>query len=279
MINNSLAPPQVLPLFAEIDALLLDLLATLTEEEWHKPTIAKQWTVKDIAAHLLDGNLRTLSIQRDTYFGETPTGVDSYQSLVAWLNQLNATWVAASKRISPAVLQLLLQATGKLVSDYYATLQPNDDALFSVAWAGETTSKNWLHVAREYTEKFIHQQQIREVVNKPALITHHFFTPFIHSLMYALPHVYKDVLAAEGTIIQLTITPVGGAYFLVKQSTGWQLQSTIQVAPTTEVIIPSDTAWKLFSNGITTQAASNGVIITGNATLGVVALSTRSFMV
>ena len=50
---------------------------------------------------------------------------------------------------------------------------PHDDpdapAVFSVAWAGEDKSAHWFDVAREYTEKWHHQQQIRDAVGRPDL--------------------------------------------------------------------------------------------------------------
>ena len=52
---------RVIHLFPKLDEKLLELLRGLNDEEWHMPTIAKRWRVKDIAAHLLDGNIRTLS--------------------------------------------------------------------------------------------------------------------------------------------------------------------------------------------------------------------------
>ena len=106
-------PIKTLHLFSLLDHLLTDLLESLTIEEWHLSTIAKNWTVKDIAAHLLDGNLRTLSVSRDNYFGEAPANVHSYEDLVAYINLLNASWTNAAKRLSPKVLISLLEATGK----------------------------------------------------------------------------------------------------------------------------------------------------------------------
>ena len=53
------------------------------------PAPARQWMVKDLAFHLLDGNLRTLSMLRDDYAGEAPSDV-SYAGIVANLNRLNA---------------------------------------------------------------------------------------------------------------------------------------------------------------------------------------------
>ena len=63
-----------------------------------KPTIAKLWTVKDIASHLLDTNIRTISLARDQHLIEPDTAINSYQDLVDYLNQLNADWVKATKR-------------------------------------------------------------------------------------------------------------------------------------------------------------------------------------
>lgn len=41
------------------------------------------------------------------------------------------------KRVSPSMLILLHETTGLLFCDFYKTLNPFDDAVFSVAWAGE----------------------------------------------------------------------------------------------------------------------------------------------
>jgi Mycothiol maleylpyruvate isomerase N-terminal domain len=272
-------PIQVAHLFAKIDELLSDLLQSLTEAEWQMPTVAKQWRVKDIAAHLLDGNLRTLSIQRDQYFGETPAGIESYQNLVTWLNQLNATWVAASKRLSPHVLVMLLQATGGLVSNYYASLPLDETAIFSVAWAGEKESKNWLHLGREYTEKFIHQQQIRAAVGKPALITDEFFLPFMQIIMQALPFTFKDVSAALQTTIKISIMPSGGTYYLVKQTDDWQLENEGKMPPIVDISLDSHIAWQLFSGSMSTSVAVEQANIKGDASLAQIVLSMRSFMV
>lgn len=65
-------PVETVQLFPVLDKLLIKLLRSLIEEQWNSITIAKLWKVKDIASHLLDGNLRTLSFSRDRYFGQQP---------------------------------------------------------------------------------------------------------------------------------------------------------------------------------------------------------------
>src|SRR5690349_5038866 len=117
-------PIQTLPLFPILDQKLIELLRSLSPEEWQAPTRAKQWTVKDIVAHLLDGSMRTLSISRDQYFGDKPGAINSYRDLVNYLNRLNADWVNASKRLSPHVLIQLLEITGKQYHDHLSSLEP-----------------------------------------------------------------------------------------------------------------------------------------------------------
>ena len=53
-------------LLSKVDEKLIELLASLTLDEWDHPTVAASWTVRDVAAHLLDTSLRKLSLVRDS---------------------------------------------------------------------------------------------------------------------------------------------------------------------------------------------------------------------
>ncbi len=272
-------PVKTLHLFPVLDKLLVDLLKTLNEDEWQLPTIAKNWTVKDIAAHLLDGNLRNLSVSRDRYFGETPANIDSHSGLVNYLNLLNAAWTNAAKRLSPNVLTDLLAITGTQYREHLQTLNPFDTAIFPVAWAGQAKSENWFHTAREYTEKFIHQQQIREAVGKQALFTKELFFPFIDTFMFALPHTYRNISADTGTSITLKIlTDIGGEWTIIKTAATWQLTKAENVSPVSTVSLHPGIAWKLFSKGITPEQAFDKIEISGNKKLAETALQMVSVM-
>ena len=215
---------KTLELFPILDRMLIDLLSSLSEEEWNTQTVAKLWKVKDVASHLLDGNLRGLSISRDHHFGEKADHINSYQDLVAFLNKLNLDWTNATKRLSPQLLTELLEITGKQYTEHLHTLNPLDTAVFSVAWAGQSASPNWFHIAREYTEKFLHQQQIRDAVNKQGILTKELYYPFIDTFMYALPHTFRDVIAAHETVVTLVVTTdIGGRWNIVKSNDGWVL--------------------------------------------------------
>src|SRR5687768_13433588 len=99
-------------LFRPLEQKLMELLRSLSPEEWEAQTVARLWKVKDVAAHLLDGNIRLLSLQRDRYFGFRQPPIRDNKDLVNWLNEFNREWVDAAKRISPPVMIFLHEATG-----------------------------------------------------------------------------------------------------------------------------------------------------------------------
>ncbi|MEP2512228.1 MAG: maleylpyruvate isomerase N-terminal domain-containing protein [Reichenbachiella sp.] len=269
----------VRPLFRPLQHKLIELLSSLTAEDWNRQTVAKQWKVKDVVSHLLDGDLRVLSMQRDKYFGQQPPNIKGYEDLVAWLNQLNADWVAASRRLSPDVLTLLHQTTGPLVCDHYESLDLQTEAIFAVDWAGESTSLNWMHLAREYTEKWHHQQQIRDAVGLDGIMTKAFFRPFMDTFFRALPNTFRNVAAEEGTLIQATITSeAGGSWFLVKEEKGWLLTSGGEKTPDATVEIPAEISWKLFSKSLRPSEIRKQIKITGDEALGEKVLEMVSVM-
>ncbi|MBL7845020.1 MAG: maleylpyruvate isomerase N-terminal domain-containing protein [Cyclobacteriaceae bacterium] len=261
-------PIQTIHLFPKLDEKLIELLRSLTPEDWNKPTLAKQWTVKDIASHLLDGNIRVISQMRDHYVGDPPGKIESYQDLVDYLNRLNADWVKATKRLSPGVLIELLEITRNAYHEQLSKLDPFAPAMFAVSWAGQTESPNWFHVAREFTEKWHHQQQIREATGKPGIMTREFFYPVIDTFMQALPYTYRNLTAPSGTCISITITSdCGGTWSIVRAENVWRLDSA-KINPETKIKMHANTAWKLFTKGISSQQAELEVTIEGNVSLG-----------
>jgi uncharacterized protein (TIGR03083 family) len=278
MKSRSKIPINVVHLLPVLDKQLIHLLQSISPDDWNQPTIAKQWCVKDIAAHLLDGNIRTLSILRDKHFGENAQ-IESYQDLVDFLNRLNADWVKAMKRVSPDILVLLLEFTGKPFCDYFASIDPFEKSLFAVDWAGEKESLNWMETARQYTEKWLHQQQIRDALNRPGIMTRELFHPFISIFMLALPHTFRNIDAAEQTLVKINITTdIGGSWFLIRQNNKWAPITDPIPQPATELSIDPDTAWKLFSKSLRPKQVMDRVIITGNRLLGETALGMVSVM-
>lgn len=257
-------------LFPKLDALLIELLRSIAPADWQKRTISPSWSIHDIAAHLLDGNLRALSMLRDGHFGETPGDISSYQELLGYLNKLNADWVAATRRLSPGVLIDLLEKSGKQYADFLTTLEPFEPAAFSVAWAGEAQSANWFHIAREYTEKWHHQQQIRLALGREtALYEKELYFPYLDTSMRALPYHYRSVSGREGEQIQFIVEgPGGGVWCLRFVSNNWLLVPATTETPASEVRIPGAIAWRIFSKGISPMEAEKLVSISGRQDAG-----------
>jgi hypothetical protein len=278
MALNLSIPIDVVHLIPILDRKLLEFLKSLKSDEWHIQTVAKLWTVKDVVAHLVDGNIRMLSILRDNYFGEQ-AAINSYQDLVNFLNGLNADWVKAMKRVSPQMLILLLEITNQPYYDYLKSLDPFNKSVLAVGWVGEAESKNWMEIARQYTEKWLHQQQIRDAVNRPGLMTAELYYPFIDIFMLALPYTYRSVTANNGTIVKVTITTeIGGSWYLLRTDHQWVLKKNLTEIPTAEIIIDPDTSWKLFSKSMRPEQIKDEVKIYGDEKLGATVLTMLSVM-
>ncbi len=79
-----------LPLHNEVVA----LLRGLDKPDWSRPTVAKQWVVKDVVAHLLDTDLRRLSSMRDGYMPASRSG-----NIVAWAGEeRSANWMDVGRK-------------------------------------------------------------------------------------------------------------------------------------------------------------------------------------
>jgi uncharacterized protein (TIGR03083 family) len=263
-------PIYIAHLLPELDKLLLEHLRRLAPADWERPTLAAQWSVKDVAAHLLDSNIRASSILRDGYRGEKYSGLDSYDDLVKFLNRLNADWVRAFRRVSPAVLTDLLEITGQSFCECLQSLDPAAPAAFSVAWAGESQSANWFHVAREYTEKWHHQQQIRYAVgDEGILLTDRFYLPYLDTSMRGLPHHYRTINTDVGTTIRFTVGNLKNAsWYLVRVNDGWELCSECDAEVSCSVEIDKSIAWRIFTKEISAADAQPFVHVEGDQELG-----------
>jgi len=231
------------PLLRKVDDHLIDLLRALTPEEWDLQTVAPQWKVRDVAAHLLDTALRKLSLVRDSWFVERAEA-----DLVAFVNRLNCEGVAVYRRLSPPVLIDLMQSASAQFADFHEALDPFAPAVFRVSWAGEQASLNWFDTARELTERWHHQQQIRLAANRPGIMTPELYHPVLDCFLRGLPHHFRDIPAAA---LAIEISgDCGGTWFLSKSQTLWELTPDPPPNIAARVTIPQVIAWRVFTKGI-----------------------------
>ena len=262
-----LPPLDVRPLFAPLLAELLGSLRSLSPAEWSRPA-SRNWTVRDVAAHLVDGDCRQLSFGRDRLPLLPPDRpIRSADDFLGFLDGLNADWITATRRLSPELLVSFLELTGRQVVDYFSALELDAPAIFAVGWAGHRESPNWLHLARELTERWHHLQQIRRATGRPFLDDPRLARPVLETFLYALPPAFHEVEAPDGTALEIRFqTPVDKAYQLVCASGRWTLTGTGAPAQAT-IEMDAESGWLALTRSIPIEEARDRARSSGPSSL------------
>jgi len=271
ILPDRAAPVLVADRFPDERVALLGMLRSLSPAEWSASTVCAGWSVKDVALHLLAGDLGKLARGRDGFAAPPGTvplpSPTDFASLVKFLDALNARRVRELRWLSTPVLVDLLAATGPALHAYLAGLDPFEPGE-RVSWAGEAPAPNWLDVAREFTERWVHQQQIREAVGRTGPVEPHLLHPVLATFARALPRAPRDADAVAGSAVLLHVTgPAGGQWYAVREQAAWVLHEHPPSPPAATVVLDQDTAWRRFTNGIDADAARERATLTGDAAL------------
>jgi uncharacterized protein (TIGR03083 family) len=250
------------PVFAAERVELLDLLASLDRAEWSASTICPGWTVRDIAVHLLHDDLRRLSRTRDGFAGVLPT--TSAEQLPEVLNASNERWVTENRYLSPALVVDLLSLTARRLEAMWAAADLESPSE-GVWWAGVELAPVWLDLARDYSEDWTHQQQIRDAVHRPGLKDSRFLDPVLDTFLRAAPHIYRHVSSSEPANVRIDLDDLGRAltWSLRAEPDGWFLSRTREPAPTASITLPADTFWRLASGAVSRDIAAENATISG----------------
>jgi uncharacterized protein (TIGR03083 family) len=266
------------PLFRRVRSSLLELLQSLSPGDWQMSTVAEPWLVRDLVAHLVGDDLARISRSRDTHSPGQPA---DGEALPLFLDRHNAEWVAATQRISPQVLSELLTWTSGQVCDFW---RAEDLAALGehVSWVGSDSVPGWLDCARDFTEDWVHQQQIREAVSSLVGYDANAVGAVIDTFMHAVPrtlyehapHVGADSLA---TISIEVSDETGPTVWSWVGNTGAWTSTTPTRESTATVACSADTWWRLCVRMITPDEARarsqvSGDLELGNAALDVIAI-------
>jgi uncharacterized protein (TIGR03083 family) len=128
---------EMAPLFERERRALLDVLTGLDEADWLKPTPCPGWSVLGLCTHLVGGDLGLLSHYRDGFRGTpAPDGL-SESAFIDWLDDLQAQWVQAARRLSPQLVVDLLRWTGPQLVDLIGRQDPRS----RTAWVSSSQSR------------------------------------------------------------------------------------------------------------------------------------------
>jgi len=255
---TNFTPTDLRPLFPRERAELLDVLRSLRPEEWQLPTVCAGWSIHDIALHLLNGDLRFIAGRRDGYQSahgprvQPPFGRAEVTTLV---DEINNRWIAGTRWMSPRQVTDQLERSGIEYSETMAAFDMGAPGI-PVDWIQPGPAPAWMDVAREFTERWIHQQQIRDAAGRPLLNDRWALYPVFDTFMLALPNALRDIDAPAGANVHLTIRGAAGCTWIVRKTDdGWEFGSDRGAEPFASVALDQDIAWRLFTKGIAREDA------------------------
>ena len=123
------------------------------------------WTIS-VLCHLLGDDFGLLAGHRDGYYGRPGPGGAPEAEFVAWLDELQADWVRAARRLSPRIVADLLAWAGPQIAGTFRREDPRARTA-SVSWAAAGRVPAWLDQARELSEYWIHRQQTLKRTDPP----------------------------------------------------------------------------------------------------------------
>jgi uncharacterized protein (TIGR03083 family) len=263
----------VRPLITAQRADFITLLRSLESSEWALPTVCAGWSVKHVAAHVLSDDLGWLSMTRDQDVTGLLAGQADDRAFVNALNEKNQAWANVIHELSPRLLCDLLAWVGREMDAHYATLDLAGRGF--VRWAGGEVPQ-WFDVAQDLSEHWLHEQQIREAVDRPTP-DDPYLRAVLRTLVWALPHHYRTVSAPEGVTLSIEMTgAAGGHWTLTRGAAGWQLNERQATSRDARVVVTADAAWRLFAGAL---AGAGAIHVDGDARLTAPFSSARGYLV
>jgi uncharacterized protein (TIGR03083 family) len=243
-------PYEIAPLFLTERARLSELLAGLAPADWQRPTPCPGWTVLGLCAHLAGDDLGFLARHRDGYYGTPGPEQASEAEFAAWLDNVQAEWVEAARRLSPRLVTDLLAWSGPQVAGTLRGENPRARTA-SVSWAGTGPVPVWLDQVRELSEYWIHRQQLLQALDRPSDLRADLAGAVLDGLRWAYPFRLGQARSRPGDTVTVSVSgPVARTWFLVAGSAGWEFRDEPGPRGVAAVSMSTEQAWRLLSNNL-----------------------------
>ena len=193
----------------------------------------------------------------------------SFDELFVALDRFNEQWVSAASFLSPLVLIELLRLSGEWTQLFYGTV--DDDRLGeAVHWIGPDPQPYWMLAAREYWERWIHQQQIRRALGRLGLHDAGFVLPAISVAMRGFPQGLAAFPAPAGTTVSVALTDADASWTVGCDGEHWTLYDGRPDDASVTIPLTTETASLLFSRALTNAELTERVKPEGDPDLGAV---------
>ncbi|MDQ2811077.1 MAG: maleylpyruvate isomerase N-terminal domain-containing protein [Actinomycetota bacterium] len=256
---------------------LSELLAGLHAPDWERPSPCPGWSVLDLCCHLLGDDLGLLARHRDGYYGTPGPGGTPESEFVAWLDELQAEWVRAARRLSPRLVTELLRWAGPQITGTFRREDPRARTGL-VSWAGPGPVPAWLDQARELSEYWIHRQQILQSLGRPSDLRADLARPVLDGLRWAYPYRLARVPARPGDTVTIAISgPVHQTWQLVAGTAGWAYRDQPGPRAVARLTMSTEQAWRLLTSNLP-AAGQADLALSGDETITGILLRTRAII-
>jgi uncharacterized protein (TIGR03083 family) len=273
-------PTDTRSLFRPTSDSFVPVLRSIPDAPWTKTAVGT-WQVRDVVAHMIDTAMRRVAFHRDRHTPPPPPfPIQSDRDFARFINQINADWVGAVRRLSTRQLTDMYEKATRELADFVEALPFDAPGLFGVSWAGEMASAGWFDIGREYSEQWHHQAQVREAAGAPPMADPAWLHATLLIVLRGLPHAYRSLDAADGAAVTLQISgEAGGTWTLERAGGAWRLMDGAPASPTARAAMTDDAAWRLLFNGMTPEAAGAAIGVTGDRALTEPLFSARSIVI
>jgi uncharacterized protein (TIGR03083 family) len=260
--------------FTQDRAALEALLPQLTLHDWQRSTAASPWVVRDVVAHLLGDDLSRLARMRDAHAVDVPAPDETFE---AFIHRLNDEWVRAAARVSPQLLIDMLAVTTPQVLNLWRTTDL-DSTGAPVSWSGPEPAPVWLDCARDFTEYWVHQQQIREATGRAGAAEPKVVNAVLDTFLRAMPYTLAGQNRPGDSTLTVVVDGAGGGRWSWRCAGRRWLPVDHYGTSTATVVVDADVLWRLCVRMIEPDDAERRARVRGEHELATAALQIVSII-
>lgn len=272
----------VAALLARERGALMATLHRLEPSDWDRRTPCPGWQVRDLVSHLWSTDLHVLARLRDGYdrSGAIAGEPSDREAVTAAVDEHNRRWVEATRGLSPRVLVDRLQESGPQVTTVFRVGDLGAPAE-RVAWVGTRPQPLWFCGARELTERFVHQQQLRAAVDHLPFDDEDVLAAVVDTFSHAFPAALAEVQAVPGTTVSVVVedATLRRAWTFTRSPGGWVGSDGLSADAAAHLRTDPDAFWRLLSGNLSRTDQVHRVELAGTPTLFAALRDTRAVLV